>query len=101
MIVRAFLKGLLKVAHIVVVICLALYPIVGVIAEGIAQIVHGYNGIGYAQFAFLGIAVCLFSAAAIYHIAVFLGKQTRKDPSVVGQVISAKASKICLKVGIK
>ena len=68
----------------------------GAIAEGIAQIMHGYNGVGTEQFAFLVVTGCFFSVAAVYYIAFFLGN----SPSVVSQVISAKASKICLKVDI-
>ncbi len=73
MIVIAFLKGLLKATLIVVLICVALYPMAGSIAEGIAQIMHGYNGVGTAQFVFLVVTGFFFSVAAVNYIAVFLG----------------------------
>jgi hypothetical protein len=66
-----------------------------------AQIRYGYYGIGYAQNGLLLILGCVFAAVAIHHISVFLSKHKSKEPSVVGQVISAKTNKICMKVNVK
>lgn len=101
MIVRAFLKGLLCFALVVALSCLALYPIAGSIAEGIAQIRYGYVGLGYVQFGLVVILACIFAAITIGYISEFLRGGKNKQPSVVAQVIGAKASKICLKVDIK
>lgn len=101
MIVRSFLKGSLVFAIVVALSCLALWPVAASIAEGIAQIRYGYHGLGYAQFGLTVILACVFAAAAAHYISAFLSKHKTKEPSVVGQVISAKASKICLKVDIK
>ena len=101
MIVRAFLKGSLVFAIVVALSCLALYPVAGSIAEGIAQIRYGYVGLGYTQFLLVVILACIFAGVAVNHISAFLSKHKSKEQSVVGQVINAKASKICLKVDIK
>lgn len=101
MIVRAFLKGLLVSAVVIGLSCLFLYPIAGSIAEGIAQIRYGYVGLGYTQFGLVVILACIFTAMAMHCISAFLSNHKRKEQSVVGQVISAKASKICMKVDIK